>query len=422
MKSILVFLIIFSVIVIVHEFGHFYFARKSGILVREFSIGMGPKVFAKQGKDGVAYTIRLLPLGGYVRMAGADEGGDLTPGMFISLVVDENNVVHKMNCCEKVELENSIPFEVADSDLEDELYVEGYVNGDDSELVRFAVDHDATVIESDGTEIRIAPRDVQFQSAKLWQRMLINFAGPLNNFILTFVLCVILVFMQGGMSDPNTSKLGEIMPDSPASQAGLKQGDEIKTIADKKISNWNDLVDEIQKNPGKSLEVKYTRDGQTKTTTLTPKTVTVNDEKVGQIGITMYKKTGVMTMITGGFEVSINMATQIFQALKSIIVQPDINKLGGPVAIFQQSAQVANEGIITIIAYMALISVNIGIFNLLPIPALDGGKLVLNILEAIRRKPLKPEHEGIITMIGVGMILLLFVLVTWNDIQRMFFR
>lgn len=91
-------------------------------------------------------------------MGGADEGGDLTPGMFISLVVDENNVVHKMNCCEKVELENSIPFEVADSDLEDELYVEGYVNGDDSELVRFAVDHDATVIESDGTEIRIAPQ------------------------------------------------------------------------------------------------------------------------------------------------------------------------------------------------------------------------------------------------------------------------
>ena len=166
-----------------------------------------------------------------------------------------------MNCCEKVELENSIPFEVADSDLEDELYVEGYVNGEDSKLVRFAVDHDATVIESDGTEIRIAPRDVQFQSAKLWQRMLTNFAGPLNNFILTFVLCVILVFMQGGMSDPNTSKLGEIMPDSPASQAGLKQGDEIKTIADKKISNWNDLVDEIQKNPGKPLEVKYTRDG-----------------------------------------------------------------------------------------------------------------------------------------------------------------
>ena len=95
MKSILVFIIIFSVIVIVHEFGHFYFARKSGILVREFSIGMGPKVFEKQGKDGVAYTIRLLPLGGYVRMAGADEGGDLTPGMFISLAVDEQNIVHK---------------------------------------------------------------------------------------------------------------------------------------------------------------------------------------------------------------------------------------------------------------------------------------------------------------------------------------
>lgn len=422
MKTILVFIIIFSVIVIVHEFGHFYFARKSGILVREFSIGMGPKLLQWQGKDGVAYTIRMLPLGGYVRMAGADEGEDLQPGMFVSLVLDEHEVVQTINTSQKLQLTNAIPFEVAQSDLVDALTVSGYVNGDDQNMVTYSVDHDATLIESDGTKIRIAPRDVQFQSAKLSRRMLTNFAGPMNNFILTFILCAVLIVLQGGVGDPSTSKLGSILPDSPAQAAGLKQGDRIVSIDGKKVDDWNDLVSVIQAHPKEKLAVTYERKGKKYQTTLTPDVVDSGTQKVGQIGVNMAQKSGIGVAITGAFQLSVDMATQIFKALGSMIIHPDIDKLGGPVAIYQQSSIVASQGLKTILYFMALISINIGIFNLLPIPALDGGKLVLNIVELLRGKPMKPEHEGLITMIGVGLILILFVLVTWNDIQRMFFR
>lgn len=422
MKTILVFIIIFSVIVIVHEFGHFYFARRSGILVREFSIGMGPKLLQWQGKDGVAYTLRMLPLGGYVRMAGADEGEDLQPGMFVSLVLDEHEVVQTINTSQKLQLTNAIPFEVAQSDLVDALTVSGYVNGDDQNMVTYSVNHDATLIESDGTKIRIAPRDVQFQSAKLSRRMLTNFAGPMNNFILTFILCAILIVLQGGVGDPSTSKLGSILPDSPAQAAGLKQGDRILSLDGKKVADWNDLVSVIQAHPKEKLTVTYERKGKKYQTTLTPDAVDSGTQKVGQIGVNMAQKSGIGVAITGAFQLSVDMATQIFKALGSMIVHPDIDKLGGPVAIYQQSSIVASQGLKTILYFMALISINIGIFNLLPIPALDGGKLVLNIVELLRGKPMKPEHEGLITMIGVGLILILFVLVTWNDIQRMFFR
>ncbi|EOT42917.1 RIP metalloprotease RseP [Enterococcus columbae] len=422
MKTILVFIIIFSVIVIVHEFGHFYFARRSGILVREFSIGMGPKLLQWQGKDGVAYTLRMLPLGGYVRMAGADEGEDLQPGMFVSLVLDEHEVVQTINTSQKLQLTNAIPFEVAQSDLVDALTVSGYVNGDDQNMVTYSVDHDATLIESDGTKIRIAPRDVQFQSAKLSRRMLTNFAGPMNNFILTFILCAVLIVLQGGVGDPSTSKLGSILPDSPAQAAGLKQGDRILSLDGKKVDDWNDLVSVIQAHPKEKLTVTYERKGKKYQTTLTPDAVDSGTQKVGQIGVNMAQKSGIGVAITGAFQLSVDMATQIFKALGSMIVHPDIDKLGGPVAIYQQSSIVASQGLKTILYFMALISINIGIFNLLPIPALDGGKLVLNIVELLRGKPMKPEHEGLITMIGVGLILILFVLVTWNDIQRMFFR
>lgn len=422
MKTILVFIIIFSVIVIVHEFGHFYFARRSGILVREFSIGMGPKLLQWQGKDGVAYTLRMLPLGGYVRMAGADEGEDLQPGMFVSLVLDEHEVVQTINTSQKLQLTNAIPFEVAQSDLVDALTVSGYVNGDDQNMVTYSVNHDATLIESDGTKIRIAPRDVQFQSAKLSRRMLTNFAGPMNNFILTFILCAILIVLQGGVGDPSTSKLGSILPDSPAQAAGLKQGDRILSLDGKKVADWNDLVSVIQAHPKEKLTVTYERKGKKYQTTLTPDAVDSGTQKVGQIGVNMAQKSGIGVAIIGAFQLSVDMATQIFKALGSMIVHPDIDKLGGPVAIYQQSSIVASQGLKTILYFMALISINIGIFNLLPIPALDGGKLVLNIVELLRGKPMKPEHEGLITMIGVGLILILFVLVTWNDIQRMFFR
>lgn len=422
MKTVITFIIVFGILVIVHEFGHFFFAKRAGILVREFAIGMGPKIFAHQGKDGTTYTIRILPVGGYVRMAGAGEDEiDLSPGMTLSVALNEQNEITKINTSKKVQLTNSVPLELIAFDLEKELFIKGYVNGDEAHEVTYSVIHDATIIENDGTEVRIAPLDVQFQSAKLWQRMLTNFAGPMNNFILAVILFTVFVFMQGGVSYYDSNVIGAVQASGPAAEAGLIDGDKIVSIDGKKIETWEDLTTIVQKNPDQKLNVIVDSNGQAKNLQITPEAKKAGEVTVGKIGIAPPMKTGVGDKIFGGIQATIANSTQIFKALGSLITGFSLNKLGGPVMMFKLSSEASQAGVPTVIGLMAMLSVNLGIINLLPIPALDGGKILLNIFEGVRGKPLSPEKEGILTLIGVGFIMVLMILVTWNDIQRFFF-
>lgn len=422
MKTALTFIIVFGVIVIIHEFGHFFFAKRAGILVREFAIGMGPKIYGHQGKDGTTYTLRLLPIGGYVRMAGMGEDEtELAPGMPISLVQNDEGKITKINTSKKVQLPNGIPMELVEFDLEDQLTISGYVNGDESHLETYQVLHDATIIEQDGTEVRIAPRDVQFQSAKLWERMLTNFAGPMNNFILAIILFIVFTFMQGGTAVLDTNGIGRVVENGAAAQAGLKENDKILQVDGEKINSWEELTTIITKNPEKKLNFEIQRGQETFEKTVVPEAEKEGDQTVGKLGIYAPMDDSFSAIITGGFTMTLDNSLTIFKTLGSLIVHPDINKLGGPVAMFQMSSQAAEQGVTTVILLMAVLSINLGIFNLLPIPALDGGKLVLNIIEGVRGKPLSQEKEGILTLIGFGLLMVLMVLVTWNDIQRFFF-
>ncbi len=428
MKTILTFIFVFCVIVIVHELGHFLFAKWSGILVREFSIGMGPKLFAHRGKDGTTYTLRLLPIGGYVRMAGVgEEEVEITPGQPVSLELNDQQVVTRINTSHKVQLPNSVPIEVIKFDLEEELYLTGYINGDENQETRYSVDHDASIIESDGTEVRIAPKDVQFQSAKLYKRFLTNFAGPLFNFILTFVIFTIVIFAQGGLTEPDASSvIGGVAEGGIADEAGIKPGDRIIEIDGEKITTFEEIVSSVEANKDKKVDVVVERDGQKKTLSMTPKSEELDDGSSSvRIGIQSGSKFTELSFagkVQAAVAKTIASATVLIVAVKDLIFGFSLNKLGGPVMIFQISSQVANEGFITILNFMAMLSINLGIMNLLPIPALDGGKLVLNIVEGIRRKPLSPESEGKITIVGFAFIMILMVLVTWNDIMRFFFR
>lgn len=422
MKTALTFIIVFGVIVIIHEFGHFFFAKRAGILVREFAIGMGPKIYGHQGKDGTTYTLRLLPIGGYVRMAGMGEDEtELAPGMPISLVQNDEGKITKINTSKKVQLPNGIPMELVEFDLEDQLTISGYVNGDESHLETYQVLHDATIIEQDGTEVRIAPRDVQFQSAKLWERMLTNFAGPMNNFILAIILFILFTFMQGGTAVLDTNGIGRVVENGAAAQAGLKENDKILQVDGEKINSWEELTTIITKNPEKKLNFEIQRGQETFEKTVVPEAEKEGNQTVGKLGIYAPMDDSFSAIITGGFTMTLDNSLAIFKTLGSLIVHPDINKLGGPVAMFQMSSQAAEQGVTTVILLMAVLSINLGIFNLLPIPALDGGKLVLNIIEGVRGKPLSQEKEGILTLIGFGLLMVLMVLVTWNDIQRFFF-
>lgn len=420
--TIVTFIFVFGVIVFVHEFGHFYFAKKSGILVREFAIGMGPKIFSKQ-KKGTTYTLRWLPLGGYVRMAGSgEEDNEIPPGTPVGLVLNEAGEVVRLNTSSKIQLENAVPLEVTYCDLEKDLKISGYVYGTGDAITTYPVNHDATIVEEDGVEMRIAPVDVQMQSAKIWQRILVNFAGPLNNFILSFFLFILLVFMQGGVQYTNSNVLGEVLPDSPAATAGLEKGDAILRIDGKKISSWADLTQIVSTSPEKDLSLEVMRNGETKDLILTPKKEEVNGNSVGKMGVAAPMKTGLKDKIFGGVTLFFDNSLAIFKALGSLITNFSLNKLGGPVMMFEYSAQAAASGFTTVIALIAIISVNLGIMNLLPIPALDGGKIVLNVIEGVRGKPLSQEKEGLVTLIGFAFMFGLMILVTWNDISRYFLK
>ena len=419
MLGILTFILVFGIIVVVHEFGHFYFAKKSGILVREFAIGMGPKIFAHIGKDGTAYTIRILPLGGYVRMAGwGDDTTEIKTGTPVSLTLTDAGKVKRINLSGKKLDQTALPMQVTQFDFEDKLFIKGLVLEEEK---TFAVNHDATVVEADGTEVRIAPLDVQYQNATIWGKLITNFAGPMNNFILGVVVFWILIFMQGGVRDVDTNQF-HIMPQGALAKVGVPETAQITKIGSHEVSNWESLIQAVESETkdktAPSLDVTISENGSDKQVTVTP------EESQGRylLGVQPGIKSDFVSMFVGGFTTAADSALRILSALKNLIFQPDLNKLGGPVAIFKASSDAAKNGIENVLYFLAMISINIGIFNLIPIPALDGGKIVLNILEAIRRKPLKQEIETYVTLAGVVIMVVLMIAVTWNDIMRLFFR
>ncbi|HGK9784885.1 TPA: RIP metalloprotease RseP [Streptococcus pneumoniae] len=419
MLGILTFILVFGIIVVVHEFGHFYFAKKSGILVREFAIGMGPKIFAHIGKDGTAYTIRILPLGGYVRMAGwGDDTTEIKTGTPVSLTLADDGKVKRINLSGKKLDQTALPMQVTQFDFEDKLFIKGLVLEEEK---TFAVDHDATVVEADGTEVRIAPLDVQYQNATIWGKLITNFAGPMNNFILGVVVFWVLIFMQGGVRDVDTNQF-HIMPQGALAKVGVPETSQITKIGSHEVSNWESLIQavetETKDKTAPTLDVTISEKGRDKQVTVTP------EDSQGRylLGVQPGVKSDFLSMFVGGFTTAADSALRILSALKNLIFQPDLNKLGGPVAIFKASSDAAKNGIENILYFLAMISINIGIFNLIPIPALDGGKIVLNILEAIRRKPLKQEIETYVTLAGVVIMVVLMIAVTWNDIMRLFFR
>ena len=419
MLGILTFILVFGIIVVVHEFGHFYFAKKSGILVREFAIGMGPKIFAHIGKDGTAYTIRILPLGGYVRMAGwGDDTTEIKTGTPVSLTLTDDGKVKRINLSGKKLDQTALPMQVTQFDFEDKLFIKGLVLEEEK---TFAVDHDATVVEADGTEVRIAPLDVRYQNATIWGKLITNFAGPMNNFILGVVVFWILIFMQGGVRDVDTNQF-HVMPQGALAKVGVPETAQITKIGSHEISNWESLIQAVESETkdktAPTLDVTISENGSDKQVTVTP------EESQGRylLGVQPGIKSDFLSMFVGGFTTAADSALRILSALKNLIFQPDLNKLGGPVAIFKASSDAAKNGIENVLYFLAMISINIGIFNLIPIPALDGGKIVLNFLEAIRRKPLKQEIETYVTLAGVVIMVVLMIAVTWNDIMRLFFR
>ncbi|MCW6677019.1 RIP metalloprotease RseP [Aerococcaceae bacterium NML180378] len=421
LKTVFVFLLVFSVIVVIHEFGHFYFARRAGILVREFAIGMGPKLFAKQGKDGVMYTIRMLPFGGYVRLAGLGEDEDaVKPGMTVGLTFNETGEIIQINTRDQAQ-NDELPVQVDSVDLREKMSIQAIPIGQE-EVVSYSVNKKARIIEPDGTSIQVAPIEVTYNSATPWHKMLTNVAGPINNFILSIIVFMIVGLTSAGVANQG-SYIGQVVEGEPAALAGLQSGDHVVAINDASVNTWMQLVMAIHQAPNETLNLTVKRGNITET--IQVKVAAETDERtketIGRIGITPEYKTSIVDRLMFGFTQTWAVIVQLITVIASMFKQGfNINQFGGPVAIAQATGQVAKSGWQDVLMFMGMISANLGVFNLLPIPALDGGKIVLNTIEAVRGKPISQEKEGIVTLIGVAILVAFMIAVTWNDISRLF--
>lgn len=418
MKGILIFLVVFGLLVFVHEFGHFIVAKKSGVLVREFSIGMGPKLFQKR-RATTTYTIRWLPLGGYVRLASSDDESKLDPGMTVVLQLNDQNEVVRIDASESDLPIEGIPVQVTKADLVDALEISGYENGDEEKPVTFRVNHDATIIDKNKTELIIAPRDTQFNQANVWQKLATNIAGPLMNILLGFVVFLIWTFTVPG---PATTTVAKTTPNSPARSAEIVSGDQIMAINGKKMTTFADISAAINQSKGKSLAIKVKKNGKVKTVTVKPQVKAVQKQKIYQIGILAQSDDSFAVRLKRGWNTAVSTTGLIFQAVGGLFRNFSLNKLSGPVGIYSETSQVSQMGFTYVLAFLGMISINLGIVNLIPIPGLDGGKVLLNLIEVVRGKPISEDHEAVVDLIGFGILLLLIIAVTGNDIYRYFIK
>lgn len=419
METVIAFIIIFGSLVFFHELGHFLFAKKAGIMVREFAIGFGPKILAIRKKETL-YTIRILPLGGYVRMAGEDfDTVELLPGYRVGLELNELDKIEKIYLNKEISNPNILFLETETADLSKELFIEGY--DEEGELVRYEVSRDAIIYEK-GQETLIAPEDRQFDSKPLGSRIMTIFAGPLFNFILAFFIFLALGLING--VPKNEPIIDGVVADSPAYAAGMEAGDYIKEVDGNPVNKWTDFTKIIQEKPGENVQLKVERAGELVTMTMIPSVVEEAGQKFGQIGVNYkpeFEKSPLKALKYGATE-TVTWIQRIFGLLGDLVTGKfSIDALSGPVGIYKATGDMAQHGVFTLMNWAAILSINLGIMNLLPLPALDGGRLLFFLFEGLRGKPIDKQKEGMVHFVGIMLLMVLMLVVTWNDIQRFFF-
>ncbi|PZE22417.1 RIP metalloprotease RseP [Paenibacillus xerothermodurans] len=403
--------LLFFVLVTIHEWGHFYFAKRAGILVREFAIGFGPKLISfKRGET--RYTLRLLPIGGFVRMAGEDpEIVQINPGQRVAVALDGNTVSHiYLNDFDK--RSDSLVGVVEDIDLERRLSVKLDVDG---EMMQFPVHPQAMMVSKD-RETQIAPWDRQFGSKTVGQRALAIFAGPAMNFILAFVLFVSVVFVAGV---PDKIKIRSTEPGAPAEKAGLQANDIVLVINNERIgADGAKLKDLIRESANQPMVWIIERNNEQLRKEITPV-----DKDGGLVGVTLISENREASFIEGithGWNTMTTLTAAILHGFADMVtLQFELDDLGGPVRIVEFTSEQASAGLIQYISWVAAMSLYLGLFNLLPFPALDGSRLVFLGFEALRGKPVDPSRESMVHFVGFAMLMLLMLAVTYNDILRL---
>ena len=404
-------MVVFLVLVTIHEFGHFIVAKKAGVLVPRFAIGFGPPIF-RWGKGETEYSLRIFPLGGYVQLAGdMPQDNFFRVGEPLTVRVDEQNQV---------------------TELGDEKDISGGVTGtlvrvDTVRAYKIALDTDNGVHEFpiarrafliNGKErIALAPPDRQMARKPLLARMLIILAGPLMNVFLTIVLFAIVIGSIGVVASP--PQVATVLPASPAFAAGMRSGDVIQAVDGRSISNWMQFVAVIEGHPLDRLTVTVERRQLQQTLHITPRK---RKDGVGFIGVTPTVTHGAIPAITGGFQQTVSYTQLIYGSFGQLFTHKNafVKDSAGPVKIVAIISQQARLGLLNLINLTALLSLNLAILNLLPIPPLDGSRLLFLIVELIRGRPIDPRKEYLVHAIGFVLIIALTVFRTYLDVTQLF--
>lgn len=346
------FILILGVIILVHEFGHLIAAKKFGVYCKEFSIGMGPKIWQRQ-KGETAWSIRALPIGGYVAMVGEDSD-------------DENE-------------ELNIPYERT-------------LNG-----------------------------------IKPWKQIIVMAAGAIMNIILAWAIFIGITAYQGSVPQLPEPIVSNVVENSAAQKAGFQIGDEIIGLENNvshetlKPESTQDILEFLQFYPG---EVTYTVIRDNKQIELVGTAQFDKEENLYLLGIQYDrpapKEISFLEAIPYGTQRMVDSVKGIMQSLGKLVQGIGLNSLSGPVGIFQITAQTTQDGLISTLSLVALLSVNVGIFNLIPIPILDGGRIFIILIELLIGKKLNEKVQTGIMFAGLIFIIAIMLLATWNDIIRLF--
>ncbi|HVS47203.1 MAG TPA: M50 family metallopeptidase [Verrucomicrobiae bacterium] len=356
--KIVIFLVTLSVLVVLHEYGHFIVARRNGVRVNEFAVGMGPKFFGwVSPRSGTLYSFRALPIGGYCAMEGEDG-------------------------------------KTSEAEQQREFRETG----------------------SGGS--------VNFQSKSPWRRLGIVVAGPIANFILAYVILLFGVFAFGIPSNVPQAVVGPINAGSPANKVGLQTGDRVVAVNGVAIADGSQLVGTIHASLGKHLTLTYVREGVQNIVKVTPAACPSPDKPgtgcIGFYPVVAYERVGFVAAFAASGVEYVNTVTQELENLKLIATKFSTyaGQITGPIGIGQAAITVQDLGWGPYLQLAALISFALGIFNLLPLPALDGGRGAFIVAELIRGKPVDPEKEAFVHIAGLAALLLLMLVVAYHDIAR----
>ncbi|MBF0188999.1 MAG: RIP metalloprotease RseP [Magnetococcales bacterium] len=349
-------LVVLSVLIFVHELGHFLVARWAGVRVLTFSLGFGPRILSWQGgAGGTEYQVSAIPLGGYVKMLG----------------------------------------EATDDDEE---------------------------------EVPEDQRHFMFSEKSVWSRIAIVFAGPLFNFLFAMV-ALSFIFMIG--VNELLPVVGEVSPNMPAAEAGMKSGDRVVRINDTPIDRWHHLSRMVRNSEGETLDFEIERDGTLLQIPITPK-ISETSNAYGEsvktllVGIKVGNETTTVhygfseSLIKGvekTWDLTVMMVTGIWKLITAVV---GLDQVGGPLLIAEMAGKTASQGASSFLYFMALISINLGILNLLPVPVLDGGHLMFYCIEAIKGNPVSENMQMIANRIGMTLLAGLMILAFFNDIVRLF--